>query len=283
MDKLEREIGFIGAGNMGEAIIGALIRSGVSDPGMINISDVSVKRIELLGKKFGINTIEDNVKLFNKCQVIVLAIKPQQMNQVLLQIAEKLCSLGEKKLVISIAAGIPMKKIEDILYASLKNESQKNIPVVRVMPNTPALVLSGMAGMCGNRYATDEDIIITRRILEATGDVIEFREEEMDAVTAMSGSGPAYVFYLVESMIDAGIKLGFDPADASVLTLKTLKGALKLMEESSDTPEELRKKVTSPGGTTEAAFKVLEKYNVKESVVEAIKAAADRSRALSTQ
>ncbi len=283
MNKLEKAIGFIGAGNMGEAIVGALIRSGVSDPEMIYISDISKERLDLLGSRFNIVTMEDNVELFDKCQIVILAIKPQQMGQVLSQIGEKLIALTEKKLIISIAAGIPMRKIEDILYAPLDNESREKMPVVRVMPNTPALVLAGMSGMCGNRYSTDEDIAITKKILEATGDVITFNEEDMDAVTAMSGSGPAYVFYLVESMIDAGISLGFDPADASTLTLKTLSGALKLMEESSDSPEALRRKVTSPGGTTEAAFKVLEGNGVKNRIVEAIKAAAGRSKELSSQ
>ena len=283
MNKLEEEIGFIGGGNMGEAIVGALIRSGVSNPEEIYISDISRERLDLLAEKFGVVTTEDSMKLFDKCRIIVLAVKPQQMNPVLSHIAEKLNGLSEKKLIISIAAGISMESIEGVLYAPLDNESRKKMPVVRVMPNTPALVLSGMSGMCGNRFATDEDISMTRMILEATGDVIEFREEQMDAVTAMSGSGPAYVFYLVESMIDAGIHLGFDPADASALTLKTLNGALKLMEESSDTPETLRKKVTSPGGPTEAAFKVLGKYGVKESIIEAIKAAAERSKELSGQ
>ncbi len=283
MNKLEEEIGFIGGGNMGEAIVGALIRSGVSNPEEIYISDISRERLDLLAEKFGVVTTEDSMKLFDKCRIIVFAVKPQQMNQVLSHIAEKLNGLSEKKLIISIAAGISMESIEGVLYASLDNESREKMPVVRVMPNTPALVLSGMSGMCGNRFATDEDISMARMILEATGDVIEFREEQMDAVTAMSGSGPAYVFYLVESMIDAGIHLGFDPADASALTLKTLSGALKLMEESSDTPETLRKKVTSPGGTTEAAFKVLGKYGVKESIIEAIKAAAERSKELSGQ
>jgi len=175
-----------------------------------------------------------------------------------------------------------------LLYNSLDNDSIEKLPIIRVMPNTPALVLAGMSGMSANKYTKAEDLNTIKIILEAIGKVIEFQEEDLDAeeedldaVTALSGSGPAYVFYIAEAMIEGGIKVGLEPDKAAMLTVATIQGALKLMEESNESPEILRRKVTSPGGTTEAAFKVLEKNRVKQNVIEAIKAATIRSKELS--
>ncbi len=278
-----QKIGFIGAGNMGEAFTGALVKSGIFEPSQIFLSDTSENRLDMLKKNFNINTLKDNLELFFQCDIIMLAVKPQIMTQVLSQLVQQAGKrIAEKrKLIISIAAGIKTEKIEALLYQGLDDTSRQNLPVIRVMPNTPALVLSGMSGMCSNRYTTAEDIAVTRQILETIGKVIIFREQEMDAVTAVSGSGPAYVFYLIESMLEAGISLGLDPDDALTLTTTTLKGALTLMEEKKESPETLRQKVTSPGGTTEAAFKVLEGNRVKDIFIEALTAAANRSKELS--
>jgi len=280
--ELNRRIGVIGAGNMGEAFVGAILRAGISDPSMIFVSDINKERLDILVKRHGIKTIDDNTALFSECGVVILAVKPQQMDLLLSEIAvQKGYHISDRKVVISIAAGITLKKLEDLLYSPLKENSKKKLPIIRVMPNTPALVLSGMSGMSSNRYATADDVKMAREILSSMGKVIEFKEDELDAVTALSGSGPAYVFYLVESMIQAGINIGLDPDDAAILTLTTLKGALKLMEERNESPERLRQQVTSPGGTTEAAFKVLEKNGVKQSLIEAVKAARRRSKELS--
>jgi pyrroline-5-carboxylate reductase len=280
---LGQKIGFIGAGNMGEAFTGALIKSGTFKPAEIFLSDISKSRLDQLKASYGINITKDSFELFSQCHIIVLAVKPQIMAQVLSQLADQAKEhLAQKrKLIISIAAGIKMEKIEDLLYGQINQKERQNLPVIRVMPNTPALVLSGMSGMCSNIYATEKDLITTKTILETMGNVIEFDEDKMDAVTALSGSGPAYVFYLAESMMEAGISIGLDPKDASVLTMTTLKGALKLMEEKDESPETLRKKVTSPGGTTEAAFNVFENNQVKDIIIEAITAAKKRSKELS--
>jgi len=141
--------------------------------------------------------------------------------------------------------------------------------------------LAGMSGMSTNKYTRPEDVETIKIVLEAIGKVIEFKEEDLDAVTALSGSGPAYVFYIAEAMVEGGIKVGLEPDKAVMLTVATIQGALKLMEESNESPEILRQKVTSPGGTTEAAFKILEKNRVKQNIIEAIKAAARRSKELS--
>ena len=150
------------------------------------------------------------------------------------------------------------------------------------MPNTPALVLSGMAVMAGNQYAKESDLSQARMILEAIGKVIELQEEDLDAVTALSGSGPAYIFYVIESLVEAGTGLGLRPSHALSLTLETIKGSVKLLEETGEGAASLRKKVTSKGGTTEAALSVMERHKVKTHLIEAIRAAARRSQELSS-
>ncbi|MBU3949646.1 MAG: pyrroline-5-carboxylate reductase [Proteobacteria bacterium] len=282
MAKFNRKIGFIGAGNMAEAFIGAITKSGIIASSKVFASDVSEERLDSLKKNYGISVINDNSKVFSMSDIVILAVKPQQVSAALTLIAnrEDYCLQG-RKLIISIAAGITLEKLESILYAPLNKENIINLPIIRVMPNTPALVLAGMSGMVPNRYANPDDINIVRTILEAMGKVIEFKEDALNAVTALSGSGPAYVFYLVESMIQGGINLGLDPYDATILTIATLKGSVALLEEIDESPELLRKRVTSPGGTTEEAFKVLEKKKVKEIIAEAIAAAARRSGELS--
>jgi len=282
MAKLNRKTGFIGAGNMAEAFIGAVTRAGIIPSSMIYASDVNLARLNMLKKTYGISIIDDNFKVFSMCDIVVLAVKPQQMSDVLSQIASRNeYGIERRKIVISIAAGVPLGKLEGFLYAPLEKEKSGKLPIIRVMPNTPALVLAGISGMTPNRNAVPDDISTARTILEAMGKVIEFKEEALDAVTALSGSGPAYVFYLIESMIQGGIDMGLDPYDASILTLTTLKGSIALIEEIGESPELLRRRVTSPGGTTEEAFKVLEKKRVKETIIEAIAAAARRSKELS--
>jgi pyrroline-5-carboxylate reductase len=281
MANFNKKTGFIGAGNMAEAIIGAITRTGVIPSSMVYASDVNTERLNMLKKTYGISGVADNLKLFSMCDIVVLAVKPQHMADVLQHLtSQNEYSVLRRKLVISIAAGVPLAKLESLLYSPLSKGEKENLPIIRVMPNTPALVLAGMSGMTPNRHALPDDISAARTILEAMGKVIEFKEDDLDAVTALSGSGPAYVFYLAESMIQAGINLGLDPYDASILTNTTLKGAVVLMEEMNESPELLRRRVTSPGGTTEEAFKVLEKKKVKEAIAEAIAAAARRSKEL---
>jgi len=276
--KIDRKIGFIGAGNMGEAMIGALIKANVFDSSSINISDANDIKLDEISSKYSVNTTKNNFRLFNKSDIVVLAIKPQIYEDVLTEIAmHKKYMLNSRKLVISIMAGISTRKIQKILYKPLDLETRGLLPIVRVMPNTSALVLSGMSGMCSNINVNFEDFLITKLILESMGSVIEFNEDQIDAVTALSGTGPAYVFYLVELMVEAGLKMGISVGDATELTIKTVKGAVKLLEEYKQSPENLRKKVTSPGGTTEAAFKKIEELMVKPKFIQGILAAEKRS------
>jgi len=279
---IEKKIGVLGAGNMGEAFVGALVRSKVSEPAMIAVGDVRKERLDFMHATYGVSPFTDNFKLFNDCAVVILAVKPQQTEEVLKQIAgHSGYEIGARKLFISIVAGIPIRKIEELLYAPLVEGLRKKLPIIRVMPNTPALVLAGMSGMSANANATQEDLETTRTILRALGKVMEFKEADLDAVTALSGSGPAYVFYFIESMIAGGLAAGLEPHAAETLTLQTLEGALKLLRERKERPEDLRRKVTSPGGTTEAALTVMESHQVKQNIVAAIVAAARRSKELS--
>jgi len=277
----DTEIGFIGGGNMGEAFIGALTRSGVFRPSQVQVTDIADNRLRYLRDTYGVKTHQDNAELFDSSHIVVLAVKPQDLEGVLSDIAVRRDpSLKNRRLIISIAAGFPIRKMEQLLYSGLNESQQAQLPIMRVMPNTPALVLSGMSGMSANRHASAQDKKQTAEILYNIGRVIEFEEPDLDAVTAVSGTGPAYLFFMVESMIAAGVNVGLSKDDAVELTLTTFEGALKLLRESRDSPAQLRRNVTSPGGTTEAALGVLEKFRFKQGIIEAVAAAARRSEEL---
>ncbi len=283
MKKLGKKIAFIGAGNMGEAMINGIIRSGLCEPKEIWASDVRDARLRQLKDSYGINITAQNAEAFNEVDIVILAVKPQHMDEVLQGFASSFPqTIKGVKLIMSIAAGISMEQIEGHLYPPLDENSKGLLPIVRVMPNTPALVLAGMAGMSGNRYAKETDLNQARQIMEAVGKVITFEEEDLDAVTALSGSGPAYVYYFIESMVEAGAELGLRPSHALKLTVETIIGAARLLQETGEPVASLRKKVTSKGGTTEAALNVLERNRVKEHLIEAVRAAARRSKELST-
>jgi len=284
MKELDKKIGFIGAGNMGEAMINGLIKSGLYRPAQVWASDVRGARLRQLQDMYKINTTQENTELFDRVDVLILAVKPQHMDEILAGLASTFpLSIKGVKLIISIAAGFPIKRIEGHLYSRLDENSKGLLPIVRVMPNTPALVLAGISGMSGNRYVRDSDLGEARSILGAIGRVIEFEEKDLDAVTALSGSGPAYVFYFIESLVEAGAGLGLRPSHALTLTLETIKGSVKLLEETGEAAASLREKVVSRGGTTEAALRVLERHRVKGHLAEAIRAAAQRSKQMKAQ
>ncbi len=282
MKKLNKRIGFIGAGNMGEAMIHGLIKSGLCKASEIYASDVRDARLRQLQDTYKIHTNADNMRVFDQVDLVVLAVKPQHMDDVLRALASAFPqTIKGLKLIISIAAGFPIKRIEAHLYPPLDQNARGLLPIVRVMPNTPALVLAGMAGMCGNQFARESDLDQARAVLQAIGKVIQFEEEDLDAVTALSGSGPAYVFYIIESLVEAGAELGLRPSHTLSLVLETIKGSVQLLEETGEAASSLRKKVTSPGGTTEAALALLERHNVSTHLKDAVRAAARRSKELS--
>jgi len=283
MPEIHLTVGFIGAGNMGQAMIGALIQSKSCDPSDIFVCDVIKKQTDYLKATYGVSILPDSSAVVEACDVIIFAVKPQSIEQILseLNAGGVFKKASGKKIFMSIAAGTPIKKFEAYIYDASDEDRKRQMPILRVMPNTPALVLSGVSGLCANAYATADDMQIANKILAAMGKVIECEESDMDAITAVSGSGPAYCFYLAEAMAEAAVKLGLSSENAAEITAATLKGAMVLLENQSFSAGELRQKVTSPGGTTEAAIKVLDDNFVKQIIIAAIDAAAQRSRELS--
>jgi pyrroline-5-carboxylate reductase len=265
-------LGIIGAGNMAEAIVRGLLRGNVLRPDQIIAADVSAERRRLFTNELGVNAVETNAQIAAAApRCLLLSVKPQQMADVLTKLA---VDLRNDTLLISIAAGISTAFIETHLGPG------RRWRVIRVMPNTPMLVGQGMAALCRGKNAMPDDLAEARRIFECAAKVIEVPESLMDAVTAVSGSGPAYVFYLVEQMIRAGTDLGLSESDARLLASQTIAGSAAMLLASSDPPAELRRKVTSPGGTTQAAITHLDNRAVGQSIVEAVNAAAARSKEL---
>jgi len=260
-------IAFIGAGNMAEALIRGL-RS--AQAGAIVAADVRQERLEQLRAHYGIEICADNARAASNADVVVVAVKPQQMSEALGSLRS---AIAHRPLLISIAAGITTARIERELIGEPR--------VVRAMPNTPALVGAGVAAVCRGRFATEADLAVAEGILRAVGLVVRVEEREMDAVTALSGSGPAYIFYMTEALIAAGVEAGLSEEVAKQLATQTVFGAAELLVESGRAPAELRGKVTSPGGTTEAALKVMQERGFEKIVAEAVRAAARRSRELS--
>lgn len=265
-----QKIGFIGAGNMARSLIGGLISSGVKNEYLF-ATDPSEDTRKALTEDFSIQTFADNQKLVDKCDVIVFAVKPQVLKTVATHLNTK-----ESALYITIAAGIPSK--------SLNNWLGSKKAIVRSMPNTPSLVLSGASGLFANANVSDEQKEIAESILRAVGLTVWVADEvQLDAVTALSGSGPAYFFLVMEAMEKAGEKLGLPPETARLLAIQTGFGSTKLALEMDDSPEELRKKVTSPGGTTEQAIKTFEEQGLVEIFSKAMKAASDRAEELAKE
>jgi pyrroline-5-carboxylate reductase len=266
---MESKVVFIGAGNMAEAIVSGMVAANFCASEKIIMTDVRPERLADLEKEYGVSTSTDN-SVVKDAEIILLAVKPQVLADVLAGIAPV---LRKETLVISIAAGIPTSKIENLLGGTRR--------VVRVMPNTPALVGQGASALAAGANADEADLEVVESILGCVGITVRVEENEIDAVTALSGSGPAYVFYLIEGMLAAAEKMGLDKNTARKLALKTVEGSARLMEDSGEAADVLRAKVTSKGGTTEAAIRSLDESGVKEAVVQALLVAQKRSVELS--
>lgn len=262
------DLALIGAGNMAEAIARGLIDSGTLTPDKLIASDVSEVRRELFEKSLGIRCVTDNVQAAREASAILLAVKPQHMAEALAGIG---AVISDKTLVISIAAGISTRFIETHLGLGT------HWKVIRTMPNTPMLVGLGAVAISAGAFATKADVNAASRFFTPAATVVEVTEDKLDAVTALSGSGPAYVFYLIEHMISAGVALGLTSQQASLLAKQTVLGSAMMSIKSEDAPEELRRKVTSPNGTTQAAIETMDRHLVGENIQKAIKAACDRS------
>jgi pyrroline-5-carboxylate reductase len=263
------QLGFLGAGNMAEAIARGIVGAGLVPAREMLASDPDERRRTLFERELKIPALDDNRALAERASLILVAVKPQVFDKALVPVGGL---FGPKKLILSVCAGICTAHIEAVVAAGTR--------VVRAMPNTPMLVGRGMAAVCAGKQATPADVAKAQRLLGAAAQVIRVPEDLMDAVTAVSGSGPAYFFYLAEKLAAAGVELGLPEEDARLLSRVTFEGAAKLLAESAETPEELRRRVTSPGGTTEAAIKTFDALGFAKTVSAAVKAARDRAREL---
>lgn len=263
------ELAVIGAGNMAEAIVRGVVSAGQFTPAQIIAADVAEPRRQLFQQQLNVKAVEDPAVAAKDAGIILLSVKPQTMAAVLASLA---AAIRPDALIISIAAGISSAFIEKHLGSTCR--------VIRTMPNTPMLVGEGMVGMAAGRNATQDDLATARKLFESAAAVVEVPEDKIDAVTAVSGSGPAYFFFLVEQMIAAGVQMGLTPETAHQLATKTALGAAKMLTSSPDTPAELRRKVTSPGGTTNAAIVTMQERQVDQAIVEALRAAERRGKEL---
>ena len=260
-------VAILGAGVMGETVVSGLVRSGRS-PGDLMLSERRSERAAELRERYGVAVV-GNVEAATKADTLVLVVKPQDMTDLLDEIAPV---VRAGQLVISLAAGITTALIESRL--------PDGVAVVRVMPNTPALVDEGMAAISRGSHCDESHLAEAEALMVGTGKVIRVPERQQDAVTAISGSGPGYIYFVVEAMIEAGVHLGLPRSTAAELVVQTVVGSAKLLRDTGEHPVVLRERVTSPGGTTAAALRQLEDHKVRAAFLVAIEAARDRSRAL---
>ncbi|MDQ0219078.1 pyrroline-5-carboxylate reductase [Peribacillus cavernae] len=267
------KIAFIGAGSMAEAIISGLITRGVTKPEEIHITNRSdEKRLAYLQNNYGVTVCSSIETLLEGAEIVVLAVKPKD---VLAAVDAVKAHVTEHMLLISVAAGVQILSLEEILT--------KKIPIIRAMPNTSAAVGKSATALAINQYTQQDDLKLARQLFETIGSVAIVAEEQLDAVTGLSGSGPAYIYYLVEAMEKSSEKIGLDGETAKQLIIQTLIGAAEMLSNSDKTPAVLRKEVTSPGGTTEAGIKVLEAHGVQEALISCIQEAAEQSKRMGLQ
>ncbi len=264
-----KKVGFVGSGNMGEALIRGLVAANVVPADAVWASDVRPDRLKELDRKYGIQLAADNRDLVRQVDVVILAVKPQIMAAVLREIAP---ALGRKQLVISLAAGVSTARIRTALGQEVR--------LIRVMPNTPALVLEGATAIAKADGLEPGDLDTASEIFSAVGRVVVLEEELMDAVTGLSGSGPAYVALVLESLADGGVKMGLDRITAMTLATQTVLGAAKLLLETGMHPGALKDMVSSPGGTSIAGISALEEGGIRTTFIKAVERATQRSREL---
>ena len=268
----ERRLGFIGAGNMAEAIIQGLLESGTAEASQILAADVVAKRLDFMRTTYGIRTTEDNASLVDEADILVLAVKPQVAGLVLGQIGPL---TNDTKLVISIVAGLTVVTMAEALTAGTR--------IVRTVPNTPVFVGAGMVALASDGPAREDDYAVARALFSPVARIVAVEEKLMDAALGVSGSGPAYGFLMVEALADGGVKMGLPRAVALELAAQTLLGAAKMCLESGRHPGQLKDMVTSPGGTTIAALHKMEAGGVRAALMDAVEAAARRAAELGRQ
>ncbi|MBV9291484.1 MAG: pyrroline-5-carboxylate reductase [Frankiales bacterium] len=263
----DEKVAILGAGKMGEALLSGLLRAG-RRPEDIVFTERHAERTKLLEQTYDVRGVS-TAAAAEQADTLLVAVKPQEMTALLDELS---AAVTPDNLVITIAAGIPTQFLEQRLATGT--------PVVRVMSNTPVFVDQAMSAIAAGAHAGEEHLARTEALLRPVGKVIRVPESQLDAVTALSGSGPAYFFYLVEAMIDAGILLGLPRAVAAELIVQTAVGSAQMLRDSGEHPVQLREAVTSPGGTTIAAIRELENHGVRAALLAALEAARDRSREL---
>jgi pyrroline-5-carboxylate reductase len=267
---LPLNLGVVGGGNMAEALIKGLLNAGVVDPSQMIVSDVRPKRLAELAARYGIRTTVHNREVAQAADVVVLAVKPQIMSSVLTELHG---AASPGSLYVSIAAGVPLAAMEKLLGQGAR--------VVRVMPNTPALVGAGASALCAGHACDEKDVDVARRILESVGTCVVLDDESLlDAVTGLSGSGPAYMFLIIEALADAGVKVGLPRYHAQALAAQTVLGSAKLLIETGEHPGMLKDMVTSPGGTAIAGLHTLEQGGLRTTLINAVESATRRAREL---
>lgn len=270
---IEGQIGFLGAGSIVEAMLSGIIKKGLVSPKQILVSNRNnQERLDQLARAFSVQVTQDKHALVQSCDILILAIKPKDAAEALMELRG---AVRPGQLVISVIAGVATSLIEEWLGVECS--------IIRTMPNTSSAIGLSATGLACNRFVTDAQLQLATRLFEAIGTVYTVAEEELDIVTGLSGSGPAYIYYLVEAMVGAGTKAGLSRETARQLTLQTLLGAAHMLLDTSEEPALLRQKVTSPGGTTQAGLEVLESYQFQEAVSSAILRATERSRELGAQ
>jgi len=268
--QFEEDIGFIGGGRMGEALIQGIIRAGLAPADRIMVADPDENRRLHLQKTHNVRVFSENEPVLTGCSIIILAVKPQIMDTVLSSCSSRITG---SHLIISIAAGISIAFIEKKLAGT-------GCKVIRVMPNAPALILEGASALAPGTNSSQEDLDKAVRIFNAVGSSVVLEEKYLDAVTGLSGSGPAYVFSFIEAMIDAGLKVGLSRDISEKLVLQTILGSVKMAMQSNEHPAQLRAMVTSPGGTTIAGLHEMEAAGFHAVIMNAVEAATERSREL---
>jgi len=263
-----KKIGFLGGGNMGEALIRGIVKTGIVPPEDLFVTDVRLERLEELARTYGLHTLSDNTLLVRRADVVILAVKPQILAGVLQEIAPA----TPGRLLISIAAGVSTAEIRRHLPPAPR--------LIRSMPNTPALVLEGATAIAPGHDLAPGDLETGREIFAAVGQVVVLGEEHMDAVTGLSGSGPAYIALVVEALADGGVKVGLDRKTAMTLATQTVLGAARLLLETGTHPGQLKDMVTSPGGTAIAGIHTLEAGGLRRTLIDAVERATLRSREL---
>ncbi|WP_010284480.1 pyrroline-5-carboxylate reductase ProI [Bacillus timonensis] len=268
--EIKQNIVFVGAGSMAEAMISGMLQKELFLPRQISVMNHSnQERLKNLNKSYGVTTTQNKQEAIKNAGIIILAIKPKDVAEAVLAIKNE---VNENQLIISVLAGVATTTITDLL--------NKEVPIVRAMPNTSATIGKSATALAVGMYANENHLMIARQLFETIGIVTTVAEKDLHAVTGLSGSGPAYVYYLVEAMEKAADDIGLEKEIAKELILQTIIGAAEMLKSSPKQPATLRKEVTSPGGTTEAGIKVLEQFNYQQAIVSCIKRATIRSAEL---